>query len=152
VPPDAVSSAAARDPPTTRAGGHDDGSYKNSLKLYIYIISVSVLAQVPCQHLLTYIDTLSTMKAGVLAVVLLLVGGVAGQTRKRKAGGDVPPTPPPEDMDDELFGDHEPAPAGSKKGSCSAKKRKNEKTVFFVPCCDPCSFGATECSGNIFCV
>ena len=28
MPADAVSSTAARDPPTTRAGGHDDGSYK----------------------------------------------------------------------------------------------------------------------------
>ena len=26
-PPDPVSSTAARDPPTTRAGGQDDGSY-----------------------------------------------------------------------------------------------------------------------------
>ena len=32
VRPDAASSAAARDHPTTRAGGHDDGSYTNSLK------------------------------------------------------------------------------------------------------------------------
>ena len=30
--PDRVSSAAARDPLTTRAGGQDDGSYTKSLK------------------------------------------------------------------------------------------------------------------------
>ena len=33
-PPDRASSAAARDPPATRAGGQDDSSYTNSLKLY----------------------------------------------------------------------------------------------------------------------
>ena len=31
--PDRVSSAAVRTPPSTRAGGQDDGSYTNSLKL-----------------------------------------------------------------------------------------------------------------------
>ena len=33
--PDRVSSTAARDPPTTRAGGQDDGRYTNSLKFVI---------------------------------------------------------------------------------------------------------------------
>jgi hypothetical protein len=32
--PDRVSPTAARDPPATRAGGQDDGSYTNSLKTY----------------------------------------------------------------------------------------------------------------------
>ncbi len=31
-----VSRTAARSPPPTRAGGQDDGSYTNSLKLYVY--------------------------------------------------------------------------------------------------------------------
>ena len=31
-PPDQMSSTAARNLPTTRAGGQDDGSYTNSLK------------------------------------------------------------------------------------------------------------------------
>ncbi len=34
-----VSSTAARTPPSTRAGGQDDGSYTNSLKLYIMQLS-----------------------------------------------------------------------------------------------------------------
>ena len=35
--PDRVSPTAARDPPATRAGGQDDGSYTNSLKIYFQI-------------------------------------------------------------------------------------------------------------------
>ena len=34
--PDRVSSAAARDPPTTRAGGQDDGSYTKLPQINIY--------------------------------------------------------------------------------------------------------------------
>ena len=36
-PPDPVSSTAARDPPTTRAGGQDDGSYTQLFKLLIVL-------------------------------------------------------------------------------------------------------------------
>ena len=35
-----VSRTAARDPPPTRAGGQDDGSYTNSLKLYCTQLSL----------------------------------------------------------------------------------------------------------------
>ena len=38
-----VSRTAARSPPPTRAGGQDDGSYTNSLKLY-YILSYLILS------------------------------------------------------------------------------------------------------------
>ena len=41
-----VSRTAARSPPPTRAGGQDDGSYTNSLKIYnIYILYVKCQSQ-----------------------------------------------------------------------------------------------------------